>query len=556
MKLTGAEIVIECLNEQGVDTIFGFPGGYVIHIYDALYKNTDKIRHILTSHEQGASHAADGYARSTGKVGVCIATSGPGATNLVTGIATAHMDSIPLVAFTGQVPTNMLGKDAFQEVDITGITMPITKHNIIVKDISVLADTIREAFKIAKSGRPGPVLIDICKDVQIATGDYERKNPEPIEKTQPQYTKKDIGEAIEAINKAKKPFIMSGGGVAIARAHKEIKKIADKLNAPVTNTLMGLGTFPGTHENFLGMIGMHGSKAANIAMSECDLLIAVGCRFSDRVMANPLKSAPNAKIMHIDIDPAEINKNVKADYPLIGDIKEIMNTISGKIDSRGESDWILRFAELKSQNITKKKDILKLKPQFIIEKLYELTKGEALITTEVGQNQMWAAQYYKYNEPRQFISSGGLGTMGYGLGACIGTKIGRPDKKVINIAGDGSFRMNLNEIATAVEYKLPIIVLILNNCTLGMVRQWQSLFFDNRYSSTTIDRCTDFVKLAESFGAIGLRTDKPGDVEEILKKALASKDRPVIIDFKIDIDDKVFPMIPAGASIDDLIDED
>jgi acetolactate synthase-1/2/3 large subunit len=556
MKLTGAEIVIECLKEQEVDTIFGFPGGYVIHIYDCLHKNTDNIKHVRTSHEQGASHAADGYARATGKTGVCISTSGPGATNLVTGIATAYMDSVPIVAFTGQVPTGMLGKDAFQEVDITGITMPITKHNVIVKDIAKLADTIRDAFRIAKSGRPGPVLIDICKDVQIESFEYEKEKPKPAFKIEQGYTEQDKKEAIELIRNSKKPFIMAGGGVSIAKAHKELRKMAEKLNAPVVNTLMGLGSFPGEHENFLGMIGMHGSKAANVGMSECDLLIAVGCRFSDRVMVNPDKSIPNAKILHIDIDPAEINKNIKADIALTGDIKEIISSVTPKSGYDSDKNWQKRFTELRDMYSFKYKDNGKLKPQYILEKLYELTDGDALITTEVGQNQMWAAQYYKYKEPRQYISSGGLGTMGYGLGACIGAKTGRPDKKVINIAGDGSFRMNLNEIATAVEYNLPIIVAILNNCTLGMVRQWQTLFFDKRYSNTTIDRCTDFVKLAESFGAIGIRVTKPEEVEDALKEALASTDRPVIIDFVIDIDDKVYPMIPAGASVEELIDEE
>lgn len=555
MKLNGSEILIECLKEQGVDTVFGFPGGAVLYIYDALYKAKNEIRHILTSHEQGASHAADGYARATGKVGVCIATSGPGATNLVTGIATAYMDSIPMVAITGQVSTSLLGKDSFQEVDITGITMPITKHNYIVKDVTKLADVVREAFLIAKEGRPGPVLIDICKDVTAAVAEFGHK---PLEKPRSMplgVAEKVIHEAAEIINRAKKPIILSGGGVSIAGANAEVLELAEKAKIPVTTTLMGLGSFPGTHGLFTGLVGMHGTKTTNLAVSEADLFIAIGARFSDRVISNVTKFAPHAEIMHIDIDPAEIGKNIGVHYPLVGNIKKILKILNTKVEKREYSDWNRKVEEWKYSYPLKYSQDGALKPHYVIEKLYELTKGEALITTEVGQNQLWAAQYYKYTAPRQFISSGGLGTMGYGLGACIGAQIGRPDKKVINVAGDGSFRMNCNEIATAVEYKLPVIIAILNNHVLGMVRQWQELFYGGRYSSTTIDRGTDFVALAEAFGAVGINVTKTEEVDGAIKRALASTDRPVLLNFEIDKDEKVFPIVPPGAPINELIEE-
>lgn len=555
MKITGAQILIECLKEQGVDTIFGFPGGAVLNIYDALYKAKEDIRHILTSHEQGASHAADGYARATGKVGVCLATSGPGATNLVTGIATAYMDSVPMVAITGQVPTSLLGKDSFQEVDIRGITMPITKHNYIVKDVAVLADVIREAFVIAKEGRPGPVLIDICKDVTAALYDYEPKKPGKIPETPLGVSESEIDEAVEIINNAKRPVILSGGGVSISGASEEIIELSKKAKIPVTTTLMGMGSFPGTDELFMGMVGMHGSRTSNMAVSESDLFIAIGARFSDRVISNVKRFAPDAKIMHIDIDPAEIGKNISVHYPLVGNIKKILKHINSKIEKKKNDEWSKKIIEWKKLYPLKCVEDGSLKAHYIIDRMYELTGGDAIITTEVGQHQMWAAQFYKYKSPRQFLSSGGLGTMGYGLGACMGAQIGKIDKKVINIAGDGSFRMNCNELATAVEYKLPIIIAIFNNHVLGMVRQWQNLFYDGRYSSTTIDRTTDFVALAKAYGAIGINVTKPEEVDEALKAALASKDTPVVINFEIDRDDKVLPIVPPGAPINELIEE-
>lgn len=555
MRLTGAEIFVECLKEQGVDTVFGFPGGAVLNIYDALYKAGDEIRHILTSHEQGASHAADGYARATGKTGVCIATSGPGATNLVTGIATAYMDSVPMVAFTGQVSSSLLGKDSFQEVDITGITMPVTKHNYIVKDVTKLADTIRQAFRIAREGRPGPVLVDICKDVTAAVTEYEYKPPEKPETVPMEMDRSIVCNAAEIINKSQKPVMLVGGGVGIAGACDEVKALAEKARIPVASTLMGLGSFPGTNELFTGLLGMHGTKASNLAVSEADLIIAVGARFSDRVISKVSRFAPNARIMHIDIDPAEIGKNVAVHYPLDGDIKAILSILTEKVEKREDNEWNKKVSQWKELYPLKYTKDGTLKPQFVIEKIYELTKGEALITTEVGQNQLWAAQYYKYTRPRQFISSGGLGTMGYGLGACIGAQIGRPEKKVINIAGDGSFRMNCNELATAVEYKLPVIIALLNNGVLGMVRQWQQLFYEGRYSSTTIDRGTDFDMLAEAFGAKGITVTKPEEVEGALREALQSDSRPYLINFVIDKDEKVFPIVPPGAPIDELMEE-
>ena len=555
MKLSGAEILIECLKEQEVDTIFGFPGGSVLNIYDALYKYRDKIRHILTSHEQGASHAADGYTRATGKVGVCLATSGPGATNLVTGIATAYMDSIPIIAITGQVPTSLLGKDSFQEVDITGITMPVTKHNYIVKDVRELADIVRSAFKIAREGRPGPVLIDICKDVTAAITDYDVASKSEIAEISVAATTDEINEAVKVINECSRPIILAGGGIIPADASEELVSFVTKINAPVTTTLMGLGVFPGEHELFTGLCGMHGTKTTNLAVSDSDLFIAIGARFSDRVISNVKKFAPDAKIMHIDIDPAEIGKNINVQYPLIGNVKKILKVLTEKVNIKNNREWIEQINGWKQSYPLIYNDDHVLRPQFIIEKIYELTNGEALIATEVGQHQIWAAQFYKYNEPRSFISSGGLGTMGFGFGASIGVQIGRPDKKVFNIAGDGSFRMNCNELATAVEYKLPIIIVIMNNHVLGMVRQWQNMFYDSRYSQTCIDRCTDFVKLAEAYGALGINVTKPDEVEAALRKALSS-DGPVVINCEIDRDEKVYPIVPPGAAINELIDVD
>lgn len=555
MRLTGAEIIIECLKEQGVDTVFGFPGGQAIIIYDALYKARNEIKHILTSHEQGASHAADGYARATGKVGVCIATSGPGATNLVTGIATAYMDSVPMVAITGQVPTTLLGKDSFQEVDITGITIPITKHSYIVKDVTKLADIIREAFVIAQEGRPGPVLIDVCKDVTATATEFEHKPLQEIKEAHIGVSEDEIDLVVDIINQAKKPMMISGGGVSISKSSELVFELSEKAKIPVTTTLMGMGSFPGTHDHFTGMIGMHGSRATNKSISEADLLIAVGARFSDRVISNVSKFASNAKIVHIDVDPAEIGKNVTVDYPLVGNIKKILKHINSKVNEVKSREWMKEVSNWKAMYPLKYAKDTHLKPQYVIERLYELTKGEALITTEVGQHQMWAAQYYKYTSPRQFISSGGLGTMGFGLGASIGAQLARPDKKVINVAGDGSFRMNCNELATAVEYKLPVIIALLNNHVLGMVRQWQELFFDSRYSSTNIGHGTNFVALAEAFGAVGIHVTKPEEVDAAIEKALTYKDLPVVINFEIDKDDKVFPIVPPGAGISEQIDD-
>ena len=554
LKLTGADIFVQCLKEQGVDAIFGYPGGAVLNIYDALAKHQEDIKHILTSHEQGAAHAADGYARSTGKVGVCLATSGPGATNLVTGIATAYMDSVPMVAFTGQVPTALLGKDSFQEVDITGITMPITKHNYIVKDVKDFASIIREAFHIAKEGRPGPVLVDICKDVTAAVTEYKFQEAAPIKEVPLSVDRQQLEEALKVMNEAQTPIILAGGGVGIAGACEELMTLVERSNIPVTTTLMGLGVFPGTHPLFTGLVGMHGAKTSNLAVSHCDLFIAIGARFSDRVMSNVKRFAPNAKIIHIDIDAAEIGKNIHVHFPLVGNVKKILAHLCNKIESQQRTAWVEKIKQWKQAYPLKYKQDNVLRPQHIMQTIDEMTNGEAVITTEVGQNQLWAAQYYKYKYPRTYISSGGLGTMGYGLGASIGAQIGQPNKKVFNIAGDGSFRMNCNELATAVEYKLPIIIVILNNHVLGMVRQWQDLFYDSRFSSTTLDRSTDFVKLAEAYGAKGFNVTQKDQLQAVITEALAS-DGPVVINCEIDRDEKVFPIVPPGAPIDELIEE-
>ncbi|NLO99954.1 MAG: biosynthetic-type acetolactate synthase large subunit [Clostridiaceae bacterium] len=551
MKLNGAEILVECLLEQGVDTIFGFPGGAVLNIYDALYKYKDKIRHILTSHEQGASHAADGYARASGKVGVCLATSGPGATNLVTGIATAYMDSIPMVAITGNVALNLLGKDSFQEVDITGITMPITKHNFIVKDVNDLAGIVRRAFKIAKEGRPGPVLIDIPKDITAQKAEYVKKDVETIERSVKHISDNAVSEAINLLNSSIKPLIYAGGGVSASDACEELYELAEKLHSPVTLSLMGMGAFPATHELYTGMVGMHGTKASNMAVTECDLLVAIGARFSDRVVSKLERFAPRAKILHIDVDAAEVNKNIKSECHIIGDVKEVLSRINKGIETRYRSEWISFIKELK-EKYPLSRESEDLTPQFILDKIYELTRGDAILSTEVGQHQIWTAQYYKFTKPRTFITSGGLGTMGFGLGASMGAQLARPDKRVFNIAGDGSFRMNLNELATAVEYNLPIIVVIMNNHALGMVRQWQNMFYDKRFSQTTLDRATDFVKLAEAFGACGFNLTKKEDTERVLTEAL-SLNRPVVINCEIDKDLKVWPMVPPGAALEDVI---
>ena len=554
MMLTGSEIICECLIEQGVDTVFGYPGGTILNVYDALYRYQDKINHVLTSHEQGASHAADGYARATGKVGVCMATSGPGATNLVTGIATAYMDSTPLVAITANVGVEILGRDSFQEIDITGVTMPITKHNFIVKDIKDLVPTIRKAFYIAKEGRPGPVLVDVTKNVTAEKMEFEPLQPKAIEPKTETYTVEDLDQAIEIIKESEKPFIFAGGGVISSGASQELKEFAEKIDAPVCETLMGKGAFDNTRPRYTGMLGMHGTKTSNLGVSGCDLLIVLGARFSDRVTGNTKTFAKNAKILQIDVDAAEINKNIVVDASVVGDEKEVLKRILAEVPEMRHPEWTAHISELK-EKYPLRYDHSQLTGPYIIEKLYELTKGDAIITTEVGQNQMWAAQYFKYKEPRTFLSSGGLGTMGYGLGAAIGAKMGRPDKTVVNIAGDGCFRMNMNEIATAVRCGRPLIEIVLNNHVLGMVRQWQTLFYDHRYSHTILNDAVDFVKLAEAMGAKAIRITKMEEVEPALKEALACPG-PIVLDCMIDQDLSVFPMVPAGASIDDIFDEE
>jgi acetolactate synthase-1/2/3 large subunit len=554
MELTGAQIVIECLKEQGVDTVFGYPGGTILNIYDELYKHSNEIRHILTSHEQGASHAADGYARATGKVGVCLATSGPGSTNLVTGIATAYMDSVPMVAITANVAVNLLGRDSFQEIDIAGVTMPITKHNYIVKDVTKLADTIRKAFRIAQTGRPGPVLVDITKDVTATKTKFTSVKPEPVLRKTDEVTEEDLNNAVELIKHARKPFVFVGGGAVISEAQDELKEFVELVDAPVADTLMGKGAFDGTDIRYTGMLGMHGTKASNLGVTECDLLIAIGARFSDRVTGNAKKFAKNAKILHIDIDPAEINKNVMAYYSVIGDIKEVLRILNSRVGKHSNKDWMEHVIGLKEQ-FPLKYNTHALTGPYILEKIYELTDGDAIITTEVGQHQMWSAQFFKYKLPRTFITSGGLGTMGYGLGACIGAKVGRPEKKVINIAGDGCFRMNMNELATATRYNIPIIEVIFNNHVLGMVRQWQTLFYDKRYSNTNLSDKVDFVKLAEAMGAKAFRITKKDEVESVFKEAFALNE-PVLIECVIDCDDKVWPMVAPGAAIEEVFTEE
>ena len=554
MKLTGSEIVIECLKEQGVDTVFGYPGGTILNIYDALYKHQDEIFHILTSHEQGAAHAADGYARATGKVGVCMATSGPGATNLVTGIATAYMDSVPMVAITANVAVPMLGRDSFQEIDIAGVTMPITKHNYIVKDVNKLADTIRMAFHIARSGRPGPVLVDITKDVTANSAEYTPERPYETERSTEYIKEKDLEKAIELINHSKKPFIFVGGGAVISDAAKELMEFAEKVHAPVADSLMGKGAFDGRSELYTGMLGMHGTKASNLGVTHCDLLITIGSRFSDRVVGNAKTFAKNAKIIQIDVDPAEINKNIVVDCSVIGDVKEVLKRMNTKIEDHNHDEWLAYVhGMVEKYPLRYNEDILT--GPYVVEEIYKVTGGDAIITTEVGQHQMWAAQFYKYKKPHTFITSGGLGTMGYGLGASLGAKVGRPEKTVINIAGDGCFRMNMNEIATASRYNIPIIQVVINNHVLGMVRQWQTLFYGKRYSNTILNDAVDFVKLAEAMGAVGIRVTKKEEVAPALEKAM-SLGRPVVIDCVIDQDDKVFPMVPAGDSIENVFDQE
>ena len=553
MQLNGAEIVIECLKEQGVDTVFGYPGGAILNVYDELYKHRDEIRHILTSHEQGAAHAADGYARATGKVGVCLATSGPGATNLVTGIATAYMDSIPVVAITCNVGVPLLGKDSFQEIDIAGVTMPITKYSFIVKDVNQLADTIRKAFRIAKMGRPGPVLIDIPKDVTAKKAEYEKENPGVYNREFTHIDEKEVAAAAEMIQASEKPFIFVGGGAILSGASKELKEFVEKTDAPVTDSLMGKGAFPGTDPRYTGMLGMHGTKASNYGVSECDLLVVVGARFSDRVTGNTATFAKNAKILQIDIDPAEMNKNIIIDQGVVGDIKAVLRKLNEVLPQQDHAEWMKKIQDYKEKYPLKYHEGVLTGP-FVVEEIYRQTKGDAIITTEVGQHQMWAAQYFKYTKPRTLLTSGGLGTMGYGLGAAIGAKTGCPDKTVINVAGDGCFRMIMNELATAVRHEVPVIEVVINNHVLGMVRQWQDLFYDERYSATVLRDAVDYVKLAEAMGAEGMRATTQEEFREAFAKALASG-RPVLIDCMIDCDDKVWPMVAPGAAISEAFDE-
>lgn len=552
-QLTGAQIVLECLKEQNVDTVFGYPGGAILNIYDELYKQKNEFTHILTAHEQGASHAADGYARSTGKVGVCFATSGPGATNIVTGIATAYMDSVPMVAITCNVGVGLLGKDSFQEIDISGVTLPITKHNFIVKDVNELADTIRRAFTIAKSGRPGPVLIDIPKDVTAAKASYEKWIPEKIVRSSEHIKELDVKNAIQMIKKSEKPMLLVGGGVVISDAAEELREFAEKVHCPVCDTLMGKGAFDGSNALYTGMLGMHGTKTSNLAVSESDLLIAVGTRFSDRVLGNPKTFAKNAKILQIDIDPVEINKNIMTNAHIIGDIKAVLTVINRRLGQQNHNTWVKKVMENKVK-YPLVYDKERLTCPGIIKSIYERTKGDAVICTEVGQHQMWAAQFYQYDQPRKFLTSGGLGTMGYGLGASLGAKMGNPDKTVINIAGDGCFRMNLNELATASRYNIPVIEIIINNSVLGMVRQWQNLFYDERYSYTTFEDPVDFVKISEGFGVIAKKVTTMEEFEFAFEEALDAG-RPTVIDCHIDLDDKVWPMVNPGGAIADAYDK-
>lgn len=552
MQLTGSEILIECLKEQGVDTVFGYPGGAILNVYDELYKHSDEITHILTSHEQGAAHAADGYARATGKVGVCFATSGPGATNLVTGIATAYMDSIPIVAITCNVGVSLLGKDSFQEIDIAGVTMPITKHNYIVKDVNDLADTIRKSFIIAKKGRPGPVLIDIPKDVTANKAEYHKETPTPHPASN-EVSEAELDTALKLITKAKKPYIFVGGGAILSDASEELYTFVKKVDAPVTDSLMGKGAFPGTDPLYTGMLGMHGTKTSNYGVSECDLLIVIGARFSDRVTGNAKKFASNAKILQIDIDPAEMDKNVLITAGVAGDIRIVLGRLNARLDQQEHEEWVQKIMEYKERYpLSYHPDILT--GPFVVEEIYRQTKGEAIVVTEVGQHQMWAAQFYRYTRPRTLLTSGGLGTMGYGLGASLGAKTGMPDKTVVNIAGDGCFRMNMNEIATAVRHNIPVIQVVVNNHVLGMVRQWQNLFYGQRYSATVLNDAVDFVKLAEAMGAVGIRAATQEEFKAAFAEALTLR-KPVVIDCQIDCDDKVWPMVAPGKAISEVFDE-
>ncbi|WP_213818174.1 biosynthetic-type acetolactate synthase large subunit [Garciella nitratireducens] len=550
MVLSGAEIVLECLKEQGVKTIFGYPGGAMLPLYDALYKYKKDFTHILTSHEQGATHAADGYARASGKVGVCFTTSGPGATNAVTGIATAYMDSIPMVVFTGQVGTSLLGKDSFQEVDITAITIPITKHNYIVRDIKDLSSTIKKAFKIAQSDRPGPVLVDIPKDVLKDTLEFLEETDIVVNTLKEEYSIQKLIKAMEWIDAAKQPVIYAGGGVISSNASQELYQFAIKENIPVVNSLMGLGSFPRDHKLSLGMVGMHGLYEANMAVTNSDLVIAIGARFSDRVVGDAKKFAKNARIIHVDIDQAEISKNKDANLWLIGDIKKILTVFIKNAKFKKHDKWGNKIEQWKKKQI--KKEVGSFHPQKIIECAYEVVKGDAIVTTEVGQHQMWVAQTWQFQKPRTFLTSGGLGTMGYGLGAAIGAKIANPQKTVLHFAGDGSFRMNLNELATVSKYNLPIITILMNNGTLGMVRQWQTIFYEKRYSETDISNNIDYVSLAKSFGIDGKRATDIDAFKQVLQEAIKEK-RPMVIECVIDKDESVYPFVPAGKAIDEMI---
>ena len=553
MQLNGSEIVIECLLEQGVDTVFGYPGGAILNIYDELYRYKDQIRHVLTSHEQGAAHAADGYARATGKVGVCMATSGPGAMNLVTGIGTAYMDSVPMVAITANVTLNLLGKDSFQEVDIAGITMPITKHSFIVKDITQLADCVRRAFTIAKTGRPGPVLVDITKDVTAARTEFTPMKPAEIERKSESINDEDIDKAIDMIRSSKKPMIFVGGGAVISEADEELKTFVKKVDAPVTDSLMGKGAFDGTDPYYTGMLGMHGTKTANLSVSECDLLIALGTRFSDRVLGDSSKFAFGAQKLQIDIDEVEIGKNVQVDHAILGDLKVVLSRINDKLENQYHKEWMDKvMARKEALPMTYNPE--GLTGPYVVERFSEILGGDAIITTDVGQHQMWAAQYYKYQKPRHFLTSGGMGTMGYGLGACIGAKVGCPDSVVVNFAGDGCFRMNMNEIATATRYDIPIIEVVFNNHALGMVRQWQTLFYNKLYSQTILEDKVDYCKVAEAMGAKAIRVDKKEDLDAAIHEAVDSG-VPTVLEVIIDQDEKVWPMVAPGKPIDSVFDE-
>ena len=554
MELTGAEIIIECLKEQGVDTVFGFPGSSILDVYDALYAHRDEIRHILTSHEQGAAHAADGYARATGKVGVCFATSGPGATNLVTGIATAYMDSVPVVAVTCNVGTSLLGKDSFQEVDIAGIVMPVTKHSFIVRDIDRLADTMRRAFYIAKKGRPGPVLVDVTRDVTQDKTEYSRRRPATINRETGQIRREDVRKAVDLIREAEKPYIFVGGGAVIAGASREITELAQRIDCPVCDSLMGKGAFSGRDPRYTGMLGMHGTRTSDIGIGLCDLLIVLGARFSDRDTGGTGRFAENARILQIDVDAAEINKNVLVDASVVGDLREVLRRILEELPGQKHPGWMQTILDMK-QKYPLTYDRSGLTGPYVIEKLYELTGGDIILTTDVGQHQMWAAQFFPFQEPRTFLTSGGLGTMGFGLGAAIGAKLGRPEKTVVNIAGDGCFRMNMNELATAVRTGKQLIQIILNNHVLGMVRQWQTLFYGGRYSYSTLDDSVDFVKVSEAMGARAVRITAKEEVEKALADALAYEGVSVL-DVQIGQDQGVFPMVPAGAGIDTIFDEE